>query len=116
MALTRPTSCPRQSPVPFLLLLLCWGANAAQAVPSGTVLAWGRNTENQSAVPAAAQSGVVAIAAATYYTIALTTNGSVLAWGLLGAAPASVPPVAQSGVIAIAAGGNFCLALKIDGS
>ena len=56
-----------------LLLLLCaWlGARTAQAQSPGTVVAWGWNGRGQTDVPVAAQSGVTAIAAGLYHTVAL---------------------------------------------
>jgi alpha-tubulin suppressor-like RCC1 family protein len=67
-------------------------------------------------VPVGAQSGVVAIAAGVFHTVALKNDGSVLAWGNNGAGQTSVPVAAQSGVVAIAAGDRHTVALKSDGS
>ena len=76
----------------------------------GQVLAWGYNGAGQTTVPAAAQSGVSAIAAGGSHTLALK-GGAVLAWGNLD----TVPTEAQSGVSAITAGGEHSLALKNGG-
>jgi hypothetical protein len=81
----------------------------------GSVLAWGYNYYGQSTVPAAALSGVIAIAAADNHTVALKSDGSMLAWGDNGFGQRSIP-VDLSGVIAIAAGGYHTVALKSDGS
>ena len=104
-----------------LLLVLCaWpGAGTAQAASSGLVLAWGAGEYNatnypnagQSVVPVAAQSGVTAIAAGGFHTVALKTNGSVVAWGNNDYGQTNVPVAAQSGVTAIAAGGYHSVAL-----
>ena len=94
---------------------------AAAERPHGSVLAWGCDFSDfgQCSVPAAAGSGVAAIAAGDFHSVALTKAGSVVAWGCgsgrdLG--QCSVPAAAQSGVTAIAAGGYHTLALKSDGS
>ncbi len=82
----------------------------------GAVVAWGNNSEGQTNVPFAAQSGVMAIAAGGAHTVALKHNGSVLAWGYNADGQTTVPGVAQSGVTAIAAGGYHTVVLKSDGS
>jgi PASTA domain/Regulator of chromosome condensation (RCC1) repeat len=81
----------------------------------------------QCTVPAAAQSGVTAIAAGLYHSLALRSDGSVVAWGCTGGTSTippqpsdygqcNVPAAASSGVTAIAAGFFHSLALKSDGS
>ena len=88
----------------------------------GAVLAWGAGTTNtgsdpnfgQSIIPAAAQSGVTAIACGTSNTIALK-NGAVLAWGANFEGECIIPAAAQSGVTAIAGGYAHIIALK-DGA
>jgi hypothetical protein len=62
-----------------------------------------------------AQSGVTAIAAGDYHSVALKTNGSVVAWGWNEFGQTTVPVEAQSGVTAIAAGGAHTVALKTNG-
>jgi hypothetical protein len=89
---------------------------------NGSVLAWGLNDCSQTNVPAAAQSGVVAISAGAKHNLSLTTGGQVVAWGLNDCGQANVPSyiyptyVIQGQVIAIAAGGEHSLALLGDGS
>jgi len=119
--------------VPTVLLLLCaWlGAGAAQAQSPGTVVSWGYNYDGQTNVPVAAQSGVTAIAAGDYHTVALKNDGSVVSWGHYyyyyeddwgghtddyDFGQTTVPVAAQSGVTAIAAGSYHTVALKSDGS
>jgi len=68
------------------------------------VVAW--NAEGQTTVPVAAQSGVTAIAAGGYHTVALKSDGSVVEWGATGPVPAGL-----SGVTAIAAGADHTVAL-----
>ena len=81
---------------------------AAAERPHGSVIAWGCAFDDvgQCTVPAAAQSGVVAVAAADYDSLALTKDGAVLAWGCAfgDVGQCSVPPEASSGVVAISAG------------
>jgi alpha-tubulin suppressor-like RCC1 family protein len=66
-------------------------------------------------VPAAAKSGVVAIAAGFAHSLALKDDGSVVAWGCRGpadSAPCQVPARAANGVLAIAAGVGYGLAIE----
>jgi alpha-tubulin suppressor-like RCC1 family protein len=109
----------------------------------GTVVAWGRNFERQSTVPANS-NGVIAIAAGWYHSLALKSNGTVVAWGWNEFGQSTVPanlndvfaiaagqalkfdgtvvalngmPVPNlNGVIAVAAGYSHSLALKSDGT
>ena len=78
----------------------------------GTVVAWGRNSEGQTTVPAGL-SGVVAIAAGGYHTVALKQDGTVVAWGGNGSGQTTVP-AGLSGVVAIAAGEYHTVALKLE--
>jgi Regulator of chromosome condensation (RCC1) repeat len=99
---------------------LLFPAGAAQATTAGSVVAWGCGggaNYGQCAVPAAATSGVTAIAAGDFHSLALKEDGSVVAWGC-GAdfGQCTVPVAAASGVTAIAAGYAHSLALKQDGS
>src|SRR5438067_810002 len=52
-------------------------------------------------VPAAAQNGVIAIAAGSEHVVALTTNGSVGGVGNNYSGQLNVPVAAQTGVVAI---------------
>ncbi len=100
----------------------------------GTVVTWGNNSYGQlgdgsmvqksspTAVPGL--SGVTAIAAGYYHSVALKNDGTVAAWGNNGAGqlgdgstvqetiPVAVPGL--SGVIAIAGGSSHTVALKSD--
>ena len=78
------------------------------------VVAWGENGNGQTTVPAGL-SGVVAIAAGGYHTVALKQDGTVVAWGQNEYGQTRVP-AGLSGVVAIAAGGYHTEALKQDGT
>jgi hypothetical protein len=73
------------------------------------VVAWGYNVVGQSTIPAGL-TGVTAISAGGYHSLALKNDGTVVAWGwnLLGQ---STVPAGLSGVTAIAAGGYHNLAI-----
>jgi hypothetical protein len=60
-------------------------------------------------------SGVVAIAAGGYHTVALKRDGTVVAWGYNNEGQTDVP-AGLSGVMAIAAGGWHTVALKSNGT
>ncbi|HEX4120680.1 MAG TPA: LamG-like jellyroll fold domain-containing protein, partial [Verrucomicrobiae bacterium] len=90
--------------------------NPAPTPKPGKVIAWGDDSFGEIDVPAAAQSGVVAICASSYNTMALKTNGLVLVWGSDANGLTNVPEAALSGVVAIALGDTNCMALKDDGS
>jgi uncharacterized repeat protein (TIGR03803 family) len=81
---------------------------------AGTVVAWGDNTYGATNVPADL-SGVTAIAAGDFHTVALKTNGTVVAWGLNAYGETTIP-AGLTNVIAIAAGGDHTVALKSDGT
>jgi hypothetical protein len=88
---------------------------------SGSVLAWGcggGNDSGQCTVPAGALSGVTAIAAGNYHSLALKSDGSVIAWGCNTGnyGECTVPAAALSGVTAIAAGDFQSLAITNTGA
>ncbi|KAB2654624.1 MAG: hypothetical protein DVB32_09085 [Verrucomicrobia bacterium] len=82
---------------------------------TGTVVAWGDNSDGETTVPPGLSS-VVAIAAGLYDSIALKSDGTVVAWGGNGNGQTTVPP-GLSDVVAISAGcAYFTLVLKDDGT
>jgi hypothetical protein len=81
---------------------------------AGTVVAWGQNNYGQTNVPAGL-SGVMAIDAGFFHTVALKTNGAVVAWGRNAYGETNVP-AGLTNVTAIAAGGDHTVALKSDGT
>ena len=96
----------------LMLLLLCtWpGASTVQAATADAVGAWGNNDYGQTDVPVAAQSGVTAITAGEYHTVALKNDGTVVVWGYNVYGQTTVP-AGLSGVTAIAAGFGHTVAL-----
>ncbi|MEX2237651.1 MAG: hypothetical protein WEB00_08970 [Dehalococcoidia bacterium] len=113
--------------------------HAMALLSDGTVVAWGRNYEGQigngefsfDGVPAPVEvqglSGVSAVSAAGYHSLALMDDGSLMSWGSdgtgqLGNGPSSSadqplpgPVSGLSGVTAIDSGLQFSLALLSDG-
>src|SRR5436309_1076286 len=103
----------RLLPVAVLAVGLLLAPGAASAPATGTVYAWGCGFANhgQCDVPAAASSGVTAVAGGDRHSLALKDDGSVLVWGCGNVAigACAVPPEAATGVTAIAAGNNHSL-------
>ncbi len=81
-------------------------------------MAWGDNSDGQSSVPAGL-SGVIAIAAGGYHSLALKQDGTVVAWGAGGPGQTTgfhdwgqaTVPTGLRGVVAIAGGLDRSLAL-----
>jgi hypothetical protein len=116
----RPTGYVRPYVVVFLIvviaLLSTFASPLTLAAPQTSVVAWGNNDSGQRDTPPGL-SGVTAIAAGNFHSLALRSNGTVVAWGCGGghdSGQCAVPP-GLSGVVAIAAGIDS-LALKSDGT
>ena len=82
LALSTLWRSPKKQFLTLIVILCAWpGASTAQAQSPDAVEAWGYNGYGQTIVPVAAQSGVTAIAAGYYHTVALKNDGTVVAWG-----------------------------------
>lgn len=80
-----------------------------------TQVTWGSNDHGQLAVPNAALSGVAAITAGSFHSLALRSDGSVVAWGRNHVGQTDVPPEARQGVVAVAAGSRHSMVLLGSG-
>ena len=78
------------------------------------VVAWGNNGYGQTTVPGGS-TGMIAIAAGTYHTLAVRSDGTVVAWGNNGLGQTAVP-AGLTGVVAVAAGSSHSVALERDGT
>jgi alpha-tubulin suppressor-like RCC1 family protein len=88
------------------------GGQALALKNDGTVVAWGTNYPDETAMPGGL-SNVTAIAADEHLCLALKSDGTVVAWGGKYFGQTSVP-AGLSNVVAIAAGGWLSLALTTD--
>jgi alpha-tubulin suppressor-like RCC1 family protein len=76
--------------------------------------AWGDNSSGQRNVPAP-NSGFLAVAAGTHFSMALRENGVVAAWGDNSAGQRNVP-APNTGFTAVTGGYLHCLGIKADSS
>jgi len=112
----RPRAPLRLCAVAVLSVGLLFAPGTAQAAAAGRPVAWGCGAGydfGQCSVPSGL-SGVAAIAAGPWHSLALKGDGTVVPWGLC-FGQCSVPS-GLSGVTAVAAGGSHSLALKGDGT
>ncbi|HPS02377.1 MAG TPA: InlB B-repeat-containing protein, partial [Candidatus Sumerlaeota bacterium] len=89
--------------------------------PSGVVVAWGDNGSYQCNVPSP-NSGFVAVAGGTFFSLGLKSDGSIVAWGSNDSGQCDVP-LPNRDFVAVSAGGEYhnpwyhhSLGLKSDGS
>lgn len=104
--------------VRFLVPITWWITLVVTNLPlvshgNSEVIAWGYNNAGQTNVPSNL-SNVVAIAAGSYHSLALTAEGRVVAWGDNSKGQTTVPSF-LSNVVAIAAGSYHSLALTAEG-
>lgn len=90
--------------------------SATTPLSSGAVVGWGLGTSGQTTTPAAALSGVVAVAAAGSYSLGLKGDHTVVAWGSESGGLTTIPIALQGRVNALAASDFHCLALDVDGN
>jgi hypothetical protein len=88
-----------------------WHAANRPNTDVSRVVGWGDTIPQ----PTAGLSGVTAIAAGHYHSLALKSDGTVVGWGADWNGQTTIP-AGLSGVTAIAAGGHHSLALKSDGT
>ena len=102
---------------PYSVLVTNNGGSALSSNAQLAVLllaALGENSFGQASPPLNA-TGLVAIAAGAWHSLALRADGSVLAWGNNDSGQTAVP-ASTSNVLAIAAGGYHNLAITANGS
>ncbi len=87
---------------------------AGTPLGTGLVTGWGGNASGQTSAPADL-SGVQAISAGYYHSVALKNDGTVIAWGSNNSGESTVP-AGLTGVQAIATGVAHTVALKSDGT
>ena len=88
-----------------------WSLPLEAQVP-GRVVGWGDNSQQQLTVPAGV-SGVIAISAGDYNSVALKPDGTVASWGFN---TETGVPAGLNGVTAIASGSLHTVALKSNGT
>jgi cysteine-rich repeat protein len=108
------------SPVDGTVSVHAWGLNSSGQLGDGTTL------QRSTPVLVAGLSKVVALAAGTSHSLALSSGGTVYAWGLntsgqLGDGTTTtrrtpIPVPGLTNVVAISAGANYSLALRSDGT
>ena len=78
------------------------------AADDGVIVAWGHNSDGQTDVPAP-NSGFVAVAGGTFYSLGLKADGSIVAWGANNGAGQTDVPAPNTGFVAVAAGGTLVM-------
>lgn len=95
-----------------MAVLLLGPPHGVRAI-GGTVVTWGDNSYGQTNGPVVANA--VAVAAGSYFCLALRDDGTVTAWGANWSGQANVPP-GLDGVVAIDAGWSHAMALRGNGT
>jgi len=90
------------------------GFHSLSVNSNGSVVAWGRNLQGQTSVPASLVDAFM-VAGGASHTLALKADGTVVAWGDSALGQATVP-VGLNSVKAVAAGAYHSLALKDNGT
>ena len=101
----------------ILTSAICLFAVTSFGQTTGTVTGWGAccGYDVGQVTPPAGVSNVVAIAAGSYFNLALTSGGTVVGWGANGSGQINIP-TGLSNVVAIAAGELHSLALTATGT
>jgi hypothetical protein len=97
----------------LLVSMMVMRPEAARATGFGTVVGWGLNNIGQTTIPADL-TGVTAIAAGYFHSLALKSDGTVAGWGGNSNGELAIP-TDLTGVTAISAFYLHSLALKSDG-
>ena len=100
--------------VVVVALSLLAPAGVAPVRASGTVRAWGNNSDGQALVPAGLNEAV-SVGGGGLHSVALRASGKVMAWGWNVLGETNVP-AGLEGVTAIAANYGYTLALRGDGT
>lgn len=81
----------------------------------GRVIGWGHNDFGQATPPSSTQSGIVAVSAGAYHSVALTLAGTVIAWGWPEHGRNNVP-AGLNDVVALADSNGHVTALRANGT
>jgi alpha-tubulin suppressor-like RCC1 family protein len=110
------SNSPRLPLVAILSMLLKSTDNVVKAAvgtladSSGEVVAWGRNVEGQTIVPA---GSFIAVAGGLTHSLALRADGTLAGWGDNTGGATTVP---AGTFTTVAAGSHYSLALRSDGT
>jgi hypothetical protein len=91
-----------------------WHAANRSYAGVSIIMGWGSNIRGQISIPSGL-TGVTAIAAGQYHSLALKSDGTVIGWGYNGSGQINIPS-GLADVTSIAAGNSHSLALKSDGT
>ncbi|OQB36963.1 MAG: Regulator of chromosome condensation (RCC1) repeat protein [Candidatus Latescibacteria bacterium ADurb.Bin168] len=94
--------------------LSVWSNEETAVLLGCTIIAWGRNDEEQCNVPYPNRD-FTAVAGGLYHSLGLRDDGSIAAWGSNTVGQCMVP-APNTGFTAVSAGGGHSLGLRNDGS